>query len=1225
VAQKYGLHAGAERRPVSESFSDLVLRHRGRARLTQRELASSSGVGLRTVQDWEAGNNYPTEERLKRLIRAFLDAGGLSPGREVEDAQALWDAVAHTSRRMRSSFDKAWFARVLAEGSAFASIRDQRAVSSAERTTHGGITDQRQDWGEAPDTADFVGRTDDLALLRGWVLDEGCRLISLLGMGGVGKTSLAARLAHEVAPNFEHIYWRSLRDAPPVSDWLEAAIGFLSDQQMVAPAADSERLAALLQLLRDRRSLAVLDNCETLLQPGQEQASYREAMVGYGRLVRAVGEASHQSCMVLTSREALPELSSVGGGAVRDYRLGGLGADDARVLLGPRELAGSIEQWTELNERYAGNALALKLVSDSIREIFGGEIGGFLEQAGPINVFGGIRRLVGEQVDRSSLPEQHVLRVLAVEREPVNLKRLIAALGPSVGSAAGLEAVEALRRRSLIERAETAGPAFTLQSVVLEYVTDQLVADVVDDVGRGDTARMAEQMLIRPQAKDYLRQAQERVIGMPILERLTNHYGTDGTEARLLALLHRWRDRPAAEQGYGPGDAVNLLRLLRGHLRGLDLSRLSIRRAYLAEVEAQDSTLAGAHLAETVLAEGFDFPGSVALSADGATLAVGTSTGQVWLWRVVDRTPLVALLGPTGAIWALAISADGHLVASGSTDGVVRLWDTSTGRAVASLEGHTGMLRSVTLSADGQLVASGGSDGTVRLWDTSTGRPVANLEGHSGGIRSVIMSADGRLLASVGTDGLVRLWETRTGRELQRLQGRIRAVRTAALSADGQLFASGGTDGLVGLWETSTATLVATLRGQIDEVWGLALSADGHLLASGGIGGIVQLWDTATAQRVATLQGLPGGVWGLSMSADGQLLASGGTDGAVRLWETGSGRPLATLQGHIGAIRSVALANDGRLVAGVGTDGLVRLWETASGKLLAALEGNAGEIWGVSISADNRMLASGGSDGIVRVWEVATGRQIANLDGHIGGIRSVTLSADGRLLASGGTDASVRVWDTVTGSPVATLRGHAGDVRSVALSADGHLLVSGGADRTVRLWETATAQLTATLEGHGGEVWSVTCAADGHTLASGGIDGTVRIWDGRSLNPVATLHGQTGGVLGVALAASRPDLIAIGGSDGTVRIWDTTSLQPVATLTGHTGGVPGVAFSADGCLLATGSFDGTVKLWDLGSCACLRTLRRERRYERLDITGVTGITEGQRQALIALGALDRRP
>src|SRR6202011_3847393 len=128
------------------------------------------------------------------------------------------------------------------------------------------------------------------------------------------------------------VYWRSLRNAPPVSEWLAGAIGFLSDQQLVPPPAESERIAALLQLLRARRCLLVLDNSETLFEPGQREGRYRSGMEGYGRLLQAVGETTHQSCLMLTSREAPPELALLGSG-VRALELHGLGSHEAQTLL----------------------------------------------------------------------------------------------------------------------------------------------------------------------------------------------------------------------------------------------------------------------------------------------------------------------------------------------------------------------------------------------------------------------------------------------------------------------------------------------------------------------------------------------------------------------------------------------------------------------------------------------------------------------------------------------------------------------------------------------------------------------------------------------------------------------------------------------------------------------------------------------------------------------------
>jgi Probable transposase/WD domain, G-beta repeat len=230
------------------------------------------------------------------------------------------------------------------------------------------------------------------------------------------------------------------------------------------------------------------------------------------------------------------------------------------------------------------------------------------------------------------------------------------------------------------------------------------------------------------------------------------------------------------------GLARTLLRLLRGHLRGVDLSRLSIRQVYLQEVEAQDARLVGAHLVQAVLAEAFNYSVCVALNADGAYLAAGTSNGEVRLWRVVDRAPLLAMQGHTGGVHGVALSADWRLVASGSFDGTVRLWETASGQPLATLQGHTGLVWGVAVSADGRLVASSGYDGTVRLWEAGSERPLTTLHGHTGMVFGVALSGDGQLVVSGGHDGTVRLWEATRGSPLASLHGHAGGVLDAALS-----------------------------------------------------------------------------------------------------------------------------------------------------------------------------------------------------------------------------------------------------------------------------------------------------------------------------------------------------------------------------------------------------------------------------------------------------------
>src|SRR5713226_92037 len=98
-----------------ESFAGLLLRHRGRTGLTQRDLAARLGTTRRSVQDWESGAYYPSAERLQALILVLLESGGLTVGREAVEAHELWATALREAPRMHTPLDEVWLTQVLAE------------------------------------------------------------------------------------------------------------------------------------------------------------------------------------------------------------------------------------------------------------------------------------------------------------------------------------------------------------------------------------------------------------------------------------------------------------------------------------------------------------------------------------------------------------------------------------------------------------------------------------------------------------------------------------------------------------------------------------------------------------------------------------------------------------------------------------------------------------------------------------------------------------------------------------------------------------------------------------------------------------------------------------------------------------------------------------------------------------------------------------------------------
>jgi predicted ATPase/class 3 adenylate cyclase len=409
----------------------------------------------------------------------------------------------------------------------------------------------------------FVGRERELGEVK--ALLGQTRMLTLLGIGGLGKTRLSLQAAVESMDDYPDGVWfvelAALTDPHLVPQAVASALG-------VTEEAGRPVVEALQRYAKDRRALLILDNSEHLLQACAELA---ETLLRSGPNVR----------ILASSREPL----RVPGETT--YHVPPLGVPDARTAATPEALAGfesvrlfvdramavqpafrvtgeSAPAVAEICRRLDGIPLALELAAARVRMLSPEKIAERLNDRFHLLTGGSrtalprqqtLRALIDWSYDLLTGPERALLRRLAVFAAGWTLEAAEAVgAGGEIGAADVLDLLGHLVDKSLVVT-DANGERYRLLDTVRQYAQERLV-----EAGESNDARarhLAFYLELAEQAKPQLVGPQQA----SWLARL------DLERENLLA-AHAWCDDPttAPELGLRLVDAVQSYWIIRGVL-----------------------------------------------------------------------------------------------------------------------------------------------------------------------------------------------------------------------------------------------------------------------------------------------------------------------------------------------------------------------------------------------------------------------------------------------------------------------------------------------------------------------------------------------------------------------------------------------------------------------------------------------------------------------------------
>ena len=331
----------------------------------------------------------------------------------------------------------------------------------------------QKDVGNIPDLFPFYGRNSELNQLKQWVGKEHCRIITIFGMSGIGKTALVRQLLEGIQDKFDRIIWLNLGCQRSIVEFMDKDLlpSLSSDRKIDLNLDVAARISLSIEHLQRQRYLIVLDDFHRVFSNGQLAGTYAEGCEHYGLLLKRITESKHQSCVLLLSWDKPREIDLLAGEnkLVQTLQLNGLG-ESAREILKDKGLTEE-SQWTDLISHYQGNPLCLKIVATMVKDLFGGRVGE-LAKYETLFLPDDLRSILNSQFARLSELEKQVMLSIANQSQSVSIPQLIEYTQISPPDL--LNVLQSLGRRALIEKQESpTGTLFSMQVILKKFINCQ--------------------------------------------------------------------------------------------------------------------------------------------------------------------------------------------------------------------------------------------------------------------------------------------------------------------------------------------------------------------------------------------------------------------------------------------------------------------------------------------------------------------------------------------------------------------------------------------------------------------------------------------------------------------------------------------------------------------------------------------------------------------------------